>query len=136
MTAPALYTHHQSGRRPLTLFALLFAAAMVGFGLSKNAQWYAMAPMWAGLIGAGWLVIANPQSGAVLTRDALRFYHRRIDRTIQLADIASVRKHIWSEGPDEVILTLGNGEEVSLPSQSIERGFVAALEAAGIPHVR
>ena len=132
MPEAPLYTHHQSGRRPLTLFAGLFSAGMVGFGLWKDAQWYAMAPMWAALAGVGWLLVANPQSGAVLTPRALRFTHGRQDRTIALADIASFRKHIWSEGPDEIILVLQDGEEIALPSQSIDRGFPAALEAAGV----
>ena len=127
-----LYTHHQSGRRPLTLFVGLFCAGMVGFGLWQDAPWYAMAPMWAALAGVGWLLASNRQSGAVLTQHALRFYHGRQDHRIALADIASVRKHIWSEGPDEIILTLTDGEEIALPSQSIDRGFLAALEAAGV----
>lgn len=128
-----LYTHHQSGRRPLTVLARLFCAAMVGFGLSKNAPYYAMTPMRAGLIMIGWLLITNPQSGAVLTRAALRFYHGNQDRTIALADIAAVKQHIWSEGPDEVILVLRSGEKVSLPSQSIDRRINAVLQRAGIP---
>jgi hypothetical protein len=132
MAESPLYTHHQSGRRPLTLFAGLFCAFMVGFGLWKDAQWYAMAPMWAALTGVGWLLVSNPQSGAVLTPRTLRFYHGRQDRSIALADIASVKKHIWSEGPDEIILILKDGEEVTLPSQSIDRGFLPALEAAGV----
>ena len=57
MPEAPLYTHHQSGRRPLTLFAGLFCAGMVGFGLWKDAQWYAMAPMWAALAGVGWATI-------------------------------------------------------------------------------
>lgn len=132
MIEQPLYTHHQSGRRPLTLFVGLFCAGMVGFGHWKDAQWYAMLPMWAALIMVGWLLVTNPQSGAVLTLRALRFYHQLQDRTIALADIASVRKHIWSEGPHEIILILQDGEEIALPSQSIDRGFLAALEAAGV----
>lgn len=133
MAEQPLYSHHQSGRRPLTLFAGLFCAGMVGFGLWKDAPWYAMAPMWAALLGVGWLLVTNPQSGAVLTQRSLRFFHGRQSRTIALADIVSVKRHIWSEGPDEVTLVLKNGEEVVLPSQSIDRNFVAALEAAGVP---
>lgn len=132
MAEAPLYTHHQSGRRPLTLFAGLFCAGMVGFGLWQDAPWYAMAPMWAALAGVGWLLITDPQSGALLTPRVLRFTHGRQGRTIALADIASVRKHIWSEGPDEIILILNDGEEVAIPSQSIDRGFLAALEAAGV----
>lgn len=133
MAEEPLYTHHLSGRRPLTLFAALFAAAMVAFGLWKDAQWYAMVPMWAGLIMVGWLLVTNPQSGATLTQRSFRFYHGRQDRTIAVADIASVQKHIWSEGPDEITLILNDGEAVILPSQSIDRNLIAALEAAGVP---
>jgi len=132
MAEQPLYTHHQSGRRPLTLLAGLFCAGMVGFGLWKDAQWYAMAPMWAALAGVGWLLVTNPQSGTLLTPRSLRFYHGRAGRAIALADIASVRKHIWSEGPDEIILILKDGEEVTLPPQSIDRGILPALEAAGV----
>lgn len=132
MAEPLIYTHHQSGRRPLTVLAGLFCAAMVGFGLWKDAPWYAMLPMWAALIMVGWLLITNPQSGAVLTRAALRFYHGKQDRTIALADIAAVKKHIWSEGPDEVILDLHSGEKVSLPSQSIDRRFIEVLQQEGV----
>lgn len=92
-----------------------------------------MTPMRAALIMIGWLLITNPQSGAVLTRAALRFYHGIQDRTIALADIAAVKQHIWSEGPDEVILVLRSGEKVSLPSQSIDRRIIAVLQRAGIP---
>jgi hypothetical protein len=133
MTEEPLYMHHRSGRRPLTLFAALFAAAMVGFGLWKDAQWYAMVPMWSGLIMVGWLLVTNPQSGAVLTQRNFRFYHGQQDRTIALADIASVEKHIWSEGPDEITLILNDGEAVVLPTQSIDRHLIAALQTAGVP---
>ncbi len=76
---------------------------MVGFGLLKDAPWYAKLPMLAALIMMSWLLTNNPQSGAVLTRAALRFYHGKLDRTIALSGIAAVETHIWSEGPDEVI---------------------------------
>lgn len=133
MAEHALYTHHQSGRRPLTLFAGLFCAGILGFGLWKDAPWYAMLPVWAASLGMAWLLITNPQSGSVLTRGDLRFYHGRQDRTIAVADIAAVKKHIWSEGPDDVTLVLNSGEKVSLPSQSIDRRFVEVLQQAGIP---
>lgn len=132
MAESPIYTQHQSGCRPLTLLAGLFCVAMVGFGLWKEAPWYAMLPMWVALIMVSWLLITNPQSGAVLTRAALRYYHGRQDRTIALADIAAVKKHIWSEGPDEVMLVLHSGKNVILPSQSIGRHFVEALEGAGV----
>lgn len=132
MAEPPLYIRHQSGRRPLTVLAGLFCAVMVGFGLWKDAPWYAMLPMWAALIMMGWLLITNPHSGAVLTREALRFYHGKQDRRIALADIAAVEKHIWSEGPDEVALVLQSGEKVSLPSQSIDCRFIEVLQQAGV----
>lgn len=132
MSEPPIYTYHQSGRRPLTVTTGLFCAATVSFGLWKDAPWYAMLPMWAALVMMGWLLITNPQSGMLLTRAALRYYHARQDRTIALREIAAVKKHMMSEGPDEVILVLHSGEQVSLPSQSIDQRFVEELKAAGV----
>lgn len=132
MAERPLYTHHQSGRRPLTLFAGLFCAGMLGFGFWKDAPWYAMLPFWAASLGMGWLLVANTQSGAVLTRDGLRFYHGRLDRSIALTDIAWVNTHIWSEGPTDVTLVLNSGEKVELPSQCIDRSFIETLQQAGI----
>lgn len=116
----------------MTYFAGLFAASMVGFGYWANAPWYAMLPMVGALLGMGWLLAANVQSGAQLTVHKLRFYHGRLDRIIALADVASVERHVWSEGPDDITLILKDGERVAIPSQSVDRQFVAALKTAGL----
>lgn len=133
MTEDPLYTHHQSGRRPLTYGAALFVAGMFGVGLWGGAPWYWWIPTGFAGLGIAGLLAANPQAGALLTRDSLRFFDARQDRTLRMAEIAAVETHSWTDGPDEVTLTLVSGEKVALPAECIDRRFVPALQQAGVP---
>lgn len=132
MAPEILFTHSQSGRRPLTMVAGLFCAGMVGVGLWQNAPWFWWIPIGGACLGIGWMLIANPRSGAELTSRTLRFHRDSWERSVALADIARVERHIWSEGPDEITLILQNGEALPIPSQCINKGFVAALQMQGV----
>lgn len=133
MAHTVLYTHSQSGRRPLTAFAAVFIAGMTGFGLWKDAPWYAMVPIWFAVIGISWILIVNRQSGVQLTHEGLRFHHGKLDRAVPLSEIAHIERHIWSDGPDDIALILKNGERLPIPSDCINsRNFVEALGKAGM----
>jgi hypothetical protein len=132
MREELLYTYSQSGRRPQTFFVTLLCVSMAGYGLWDGLPWFAMLPGCLACLAVGWPLFTNRQSGAILTRDTLLYFHGKKNRTIKLIDIASVERRSWSESPDDVALTLVSGEKVYLPSPCVDRGLDAALQKAGI----
>lgn len=132
MRQEMLYSHSQSGRRPQAFVAPLLCVGMAGFGLWNGLPWFLLPIMFGACLGASWPLIANPQSGAVLTRETLRFFHGKKDQIIRLTDIASVKRRSYSESSDDVTLTLRSGQKVYVPSQSVDRRLDAALQKVGI----
>lgn len=100
-----------------------------------GAPWFWFLPIGFALAGAVWLLAANPQSGCVLTKDALHFYALDMRRTVALSDIAAMDVQRWSEGPDSVTLILRSGERIAVPSTCGGSALVAALDRAGIARI-
>jgi hypothetical protein len=132
MREDVLYSHNQSGRRPQRFFATMLCVSMTGLGIWNGLPWFVVLMMCVPCLAVSWPLFTNTQSGALLTRDSLRFFHGKTDCTIRVADIASATRRTWDESPDDVTLTLVSGATVYLPSQSADRGLDAALQRVGI----
>jgi hypothetical protein len=135
MTQDPIHAHHQSGRRPLTLAMLAFAVGMVVLGLVYAAPWYWMAIVGLAALALLFMVWTNTQSGSLVTRDTLRFFHGKTDRTLRIADIAGLHIQRWSDGPDGVELELKSGERIDVPAEARGKGFVDALKQTDVPEL-
>jgi hypothetical protein len=105
---------------------------MVTLGLVYAAPWYWMAIVGLPTLALLFTVWANKRSGSRITAEILRFFHGKTDRTFHIADIAGLRVHRWSDGPNDVELQLKSGERVDIPADARGKGFVEALKTAGV----
>ncbi len=132
MSHAPLYTYRLSGRRPMTIFALGVSAAMLAAAIHYGASWYFYAPVGLGTAMLIWAIIRNPQSGAELNADALRFFHNGKEETVRLADIARMTASTSSDGPDTVALHLKSGKVVHVPSLCADSKLAPALRDLGV----
>ena len=132
MNEAPLYSYRTSGRRPGTIAAFCLFALILGFGITYGAPWYFLMPV--GLFGLliVWAIVANPQTGLVLTRYELQFFNRSTKQAVAVDDIAGMTVGQWSDGPDTVTLHLKSGQMVQVPSLCADSKLAPALRVLGI----
>jgi hypothetical protein len=135
MNVAPLYTYHLSGRRPGMVFALVFSLAMLAFAARYAAPWYFLVPVGLAAAMALWAIIANPQTGSILTPETLHFFNRGSKETVCIAEIASMKVTNWSDGPDTVAITLKSGDVVYVPSLCADSKLAVALRGLGVDEV-
>jgi hypothetical protein len=133
MDDPQVYVYSLSGRRPGTILASGLFAAMLAIGLVVKAPWFYFLPLALGGLISMWAIWRNPKSGSTLTASALTFFNRSDNKTIFLADIASMKVQNWTDGPDTVVLNLRSGMTVHIPSLCADSKLAVALRAQGVP---
>jgi hypothetical protein len=135
MNVVPLYTYHLSGRRSGMVFALVFSVAMMAFAARYAAPWYFLIPVGLAAAMALWAIIANPQTGSILTAETLHLFNRSSKDVVHIADIASMKVTNWSDGPDTVTLTLRSGRVVYVPSLCADSKLAIALRGLGVSDV-
>jgi hypothetical protein len=135
MNIMPLYTYHLSGRRSAVVFALVFSVAMMAFAARYAAPWYFLVPVGLAAAMALWAIIANPQTGSILTPETLHLFNRSSKDVVHIADIASMKVTNWSDGPDTVAITLKSGEIVHVPSLCADSKLAVALRGLGVSQV-
>jgi len=131
------YTYVCRGRRPTTLFALCFMAALVAIGLTNDAPlviWLIWVPCSAALL---WLVLADPMTYVALSPECLQVTEGGAEQTISLDQIAEVEIREWTDSHDISVVRLsGERESLLLANPPQVQEFAAACEALGIPVAR
>jgi hypothetical protein len=135
MNVAPLYAYRLSGRRAGTIFAFGASIAMMAFAARYAAPWYFLVPVGLAAAMALWAIIANPQTGSILTAETLHFFNRGSKETVRIADVASMKVTNWSDGPDTVALTLTSGRVIHVPSLCADSKLAVALRGLGISEV-
>jgi hypothetical protein len=127
-----LYSYHLSGRRPGTFIVLTLSLTMLAFAARYADTRYFLLPVGLASLMALWAIATNPQSGATLSNETLRYYNRGPVESVQIKDIASMKISSWSDGPDTVTLNLKSGRVVHVPNLSADSKLAVALRSLGI----
>jgi hypothetical protein len=132
MPVVPLYAYNLSGRRPATAFVLGVSVMMLALVTRCQAPWYVLMPVGLSAAMALWAIIANPQTESTLTAGTLHFYNRGRSETVNIKDVTHMKVTKWTDGPDNVALTLKSGEIIHVPSLCADSRLAVALRTLGV----
>jgi hypothetical protein len=133
---PALdYTYTEHSRRPATLLALSFSAAMLAGGVAFAAPWYFLVPVILAVLMLLWMVLVNRKSGISLTGDQFSMFAGQWHQSVPTARIRSVKVVHWSDGAPTITLWVANGPDLDVPGYCFGSGdtLINALASRNIP---
>lgn len=134
MSGPGLH-YVSSGRRAITIVALLACACFLAFAITGGAPWWFYPPVVFATIGAAYMVALNPQSGLTLDERRLTVFSGSWRRSVDLVDLAGLRIVEWVDGPPSAEVNLMDGSSFAIPSVCLPKkaALVEAAKQYGIP---
>jgi hypothetical protein len=127
-----IYSYNLSGRRPATIMMFAITILFIVAGLAYDAPWYFFAPVALSLFMAIWAIIANPQTGIILTKDTLHIYNRHHKRDVDVCEIRSVKIDNDMDGGTHADLLLASGEKIGISAMCMNIDLGPALESLGV----